>query len=77
MYLMKDGGYRNMQTSKGKTQGSCVMAHNATSVPRMEDPTERLGQIVSRVEDSRYVEHDDISGGFPVLDGKELDVDMA
>jgi len=66
-----------MQTDKGKTQESFVMAHNATSMPRMEDPTEGLGQIVSRVEDSRYVEHDDISGGFPVLDGEELDVNMA
>ena len=42
----------------------------------MEDPSEGLGEVISRVDDSSNVSHLNISTRFPVLDGKVLDVDV-
>ena len=53
------------------------MAHCSTRMTVVENPTERFCQIVSGVEDSRYVANDEVASFFPFLDGEVLDVDMS
>ena len=43
----------------------------------MEDPTERFGHVISRVDDARNMVHEDRTGFLPILDGKVLNINMA
>lgn len=52
------------------------VAHEASSVSCMQDPAKGFGQVISGIEDARNVAKDNVTGFFPVLDGKELDHDM-
>ena len=42
----------------------------------MKNPAERLGEVITRVDDARDVMHDDFTILFPFLDGEVLDGDM-
>ena len=42
----------------------------------MEHPPQSFGEPISRIDDARDVVKDDVLLFLPVLDGKELDVDM-
>ena len=53
------------------------MPHDAAGMAGMEHPTKGLGQVVTRVEDTRNEFHDEGASVFPVLDGEVLDVDVA
>ncbi len=53
-----------------------MVAHHATNMPGMEDPTERLGEGIRWVDDSRDVVHVDVAVSLPVLDSEELNVDV-
>ena len=53
------------------------MSHDAPCVARMQDPTEGLGKVVGRIDNSREMSHDNVASIFLVLDGKVLDVNMA
>ena len=53
------------------------MAHDTSSVAGMQDPTNAFGESVAGVDDTGDVLKDDVSSGLPILDRKELDVDMA
>ena len=53
------------------------MAHNTTGMSRVKNPSERLGQVISRVEDARDKNHKDVAIVFPILDRKVLDVNVA
>lgn len=44
--------------------------------PSVEDPSKRLCHDVGRVDNARVVFHKDATLFMPVLNGKELDVDV-
>jgi len=46
-------------------------------VARVQNPSKGFCEVVSRIEDARNVFQDDFASLFPVLDGKELDVNVA
>ena len=52
------------------------MSHDTPCVARMQDPTEGLGKVVGRIDNSREVSHDNVASILPVLDGKVLDVNV-
>ena len=52
------------------------MSHDAASMASMEDPSEGLGEVVSRVENAGDVFHEDVTTFFPVLNSEVLDVDV-
>ena len=56
---------------------SDIMSHKATTVSGVEDPTKRFSKIVSCIDDSRDVDQNDVAMGFPILNGKVLNEDMA
>ena len=53
------------------------MAHEASAVACMKDPTEWLRKVVGWVEDAGYVVEEDVTIVFPILNGEKLDIDMA
>ena len=53
------------------------MAHASTSMPCMKNPTKRLRQVVTDVDDARTVLQDDVAFVSPFLDGKMLDFDVS
>ena len=42
-----------------------MMSHHAADMPRMENPSKRLGESVRRVDDARNVVHDGTSSVTP------------
>ena len=52
------------------------MAHQATSMAGVEDPSERLGEIIGGVDDPGDVTHFDIASFLPILNCKELYIDV-
>ena len=52
------------------------MTHKAAGVVGMEDPSEWLGKVISGIDNAWYMMHNDVSGIFPILDGKMLNVNM-
>ena len=52
------------------------MSHDTPCVARMQDPTEGLGKVVGRIDNSREISHDNVASILPVLDGKVLDVNV-
>ena len=54
-----------------------VMAHDAACMAFMEDPSQRLSQIVRAIDGARDEVQNNVTSIFPVLDGKVLDVNVA
>ncbi len=52
------------------------MAHQATNMTMMERGTERFCQRVGGIDDTRDMGKDNFLGGFPLLQGEMLDVDV-
>ena len=46
------------------------MTHGTTSMSLMENPTERLGEIITGIDNARDKAHDDVTSFFPVLNGE-------
>ena len=53
-----------------------VMSHATTGVTGMQDPSKRLGEIITGIENPRKMLHDKNFLLTPFLDGKMLDVDV-
>ena len=54
------------------------MAHESTGMTGMENPSKRLGQVISWVDDPRDVgKEDGLEFLDPGLDGKHLDINVA
>ena len=53
------------------------MTHDAWGMARMENPAERLGEVIAGIDDSRDMVHQDFLIFFPFLDGEVLDGNMA
>ena len=53
-----------------------VMAHDAACMAFMEDPSQRLSQIVRAIDGARDEIQNNVTSIFPVLDGKVLDVNV-
>lgn len=66
---------QEMSQPKGEKY-SPVVSHEATSVTGMEDPSERLREVVGRVDNAGNVTHDDVAGVVPILNSKMLDVNV-
>lgn len=54
-----------------------VVVHETTTVTRMKHPTERFCEVIGWIDDSRNMEKDDVAINFPILNGKELNEDVA
>lgn len=54
-----------------------VVSHDTASMTLMKDPSQRLGEVVRGIEDPWNVTHHNVPSIFPILDGKELDVNVA
>ena len=52
------------------------MAHDAAHMTRVENPAEWLGEIASRIDDTRDMAEDNLVGFLPFLDCEMLNVDM-
>jgi hypothetical protein len=52
------------------------VSHEATSVTRVEDPTERFREVVSGIDDPRDMAKSDETIFFPILNRKILNQDM-
>ena len=52
------------------------VAHNATSMALMKNPTKRFCKVIRWVDDAMDECHDNVACIFPVLDGKMLDIDV-
>ena len=52
------------------------MSHDATCVSFMQNPSKRLGEIITGVNNPRNERHDNITSLFPVLDSEMLNVNM-
>jgi len=53
------------------------MSHEATGVPRVEDPADTFSESVTRVDSAFDMLKKDMTSAFPVLNGEILDVDVA
>ena len=53
------------------------VTHDASSMTRVQNPTQRFGEIIGRIDDPRKMLHDDVPVGFPILNGEELNVSVA
>ena len=53
-----------------------MVSHHALNMSGVQNPSERLGECIWGVDDTRDVAHFDVSSNFPILDGKVLDVDV-
>ena len=62
---------------ESRSECSSMMTHHSSGMPRMENPTKRFGKVICWIENSRNVPHDDVTGGFPILNGKTLNVNMS
>jgi hypothetical protein len=54
-----------------------VMSHTTTHMTGMEDPAERLGHTIARVENSLEMDHDKIHFLSPFLDSEMLDLNVS
>ena len=52
------------------------MSHDVAGVPLVEDPSKRLGEIISRIDSSRDMKQFNVTPCFPILNSKESNVDM-
>ena len=57
--------------------GRAVVTHEAVGVTMMERSTQRFGEGIGRVDDAGDMFQDNFALGFPFLNGKVLDVDVA
>ena len=53
-----------------------VMSHTLTGMSRMKHPAQHLGHSITGVNDTRKMDHADIAGFCPLLNGKVLNLDM-
>ena len=53
------------------------MTHEAPSMSGVKDPPQRLSKVIQGTNDSRNVEHFDVSAFLPLLNGKVLDANMS
>ena len=54
-----------------------VMAHSASSMTRVEHPSQGFSEVIAGIENPRDMSHNNIASVFPLLDSKVLDVDVA
>ncbi len=52
------------------------MTHSMQSMPMMKNPSKCFSRIVSKIENARYVPHQDISLLAPILNCKELHINV-
>ena len=57
--------------------GGWVMTHQTLDMAGVQDPAKGFGHSICRVDSSWDVKEDDGIVGFPVLDGKPLDINVA
>ena len=57
-------------------ESSPIVSHDAACMSRMENPAERLREVVGRIDDAWNMAHDDVAGVVPILNGKMLDVNV-
>ncbi len=70
--------FTNCYTYREESErGRSMMTHSKSSMPMMKNPSKCFSQIVSKVENTRYVLHQDISLLMPILNNKELHIDVA
>ena len=50
-----------------------TMAHDATSMTRVQHPTKRFSDIISRIDDTCEMLHDNVALLFPILDCKKIE----
>ena len=46
------------------------MAHEKTGVSRVDNPAQRLGEVIRGVDNTGNVDHEDVAEGTPLLDAK-------
>ena len=56
---------------------SLEVAHNATGMALMKNPTKRFCKVIRWVDDAMDEGHDNVSCIFPVLNGKMLDINVS
>ena len=53
------------------------MTHHAAHMSKMQGGAQRLGEGIGRIDDTRDVTENDVALGFPFLNRKMLDIDVA
>ncbi len=57
-------------------RGRSMMAHSMPSMSMMKNPSKCFSRIVSKIENTRYVLHQNISLLMPILNCKELHINV-
>ena len=68
--------YKCTRNKEGQ-ESRVEMTHKASTVPRMQNPTGRLGKRICGIDDARDMVHKDVTIVFPILDGECLNFNMA
>ena len=53
-----------------------AMSHDILGMVLVEDPSKRLGEIISRIDSTGNVEQFNVTPCFPILDSEESNVNM-